>query len=213
MGHKIGVIAQKGGVGKSAVSRCLGAAHAGFGWDVKIGDLDIKQSTCYVWQKRRLSSEVEPVVAVECFGTVSQAMKQADNYDLFIFDDAAHSTRATLEIAQISDMVIIPTGLCLDDMEPCVILANDLVKNGVNKDKIVIVFCRTGDDKDELEESLQYMAQTPYTTIPYPMPEKKSIRRAHEAGLAAIETRYKGPREAAEKMTQALIDKLDELTK
>lgn len=213
MGHKIGVIAQKGGVGKSAVSRCLGAAHAGFGWDVKIGDLDIKQSTSYVWHKRRLASEIKPFVAVECFGTVSQAMKQANHYDLFIFDDAAHSTRATLEIAQISDMVVIPTGLCLDDMEPCVILANDLVKNGVDKDKIVIVFCRTGDDKDELDESLQYMAQTPYTTIPHPMPEKKSIRRAHEAGLAAIETRYKGPRDAAEKMTQALIDKLDELTK
>lgn len=213
MGHKIGVISQKGGVGKSAVSRCLGTAHAGFGWDVKIGDLDIQQSTSYVWQKRRLSSEVEPVVAVECFGTVSQAMKQADNYDLFIFDGAPHATKATLEIAEISDMVIIPTGLSLDDMEPCVILANDLVKNGVNRDKIVFTFCRTGDSKAELEESLQYMAQTPYTAIPHPMPEKTAIRRAHDLGLSAIEAKYKGPREAAEKMVQSLIDKLDELTK
>ncbi|MCG9780462.1 ParA family protein [Photobacterium damselae] len=213
MGHKIGVVSQKGGVGKSAVSRCLGAAHASFGWDVKIGDLDINQSTSYVWQKRRLASEVEPVVAVECFGTVSQALKQADNYDLFIFDGAPHATKATLEIAHASDMVVIPTGLSLDDMEPCVILANDLVKNGVNKDKIVFTFCRTGDSKAELEESLNYMAQTPYTAIPHPMPEKTAIRRAHDLGLSAIEARYKGPREASENLVQALIDKLNELTK
>lgn len=212
MGYKIGVVSQKGGVGKSAVSRCLGAAHAGFGWDVKIGDLDIQQSTSYVWHKRRLSAQVEPVVAVECFGTVSQALKQADNYDLFIFDGAPHATKATLEIAHASDMIIIPTGLSLDDMEPCVILANDLVKNGVNKDKIVFTFCRTGDSKTELQESLDYMAQTPYIAIPHPMPEKTAIRRAHDLGLSAIEARYKGPREAAEILIQALIDKLNELT-
>lgn len=212
MGHKIAVVSQKGGVGKSAVARCLGAAHASFGWDVKIGDLDIQQSTSYVWQKRRLAAELEPVVAVECFGTVNQALKQADNYDLFIFDGAPHATKATLEVAHTSDMVIIPTGLSLDDMEPCVILANDLAKNGVDKDKIAFVFCRTTGSDAELQEAIDYMAQTPYFTVPHPLPEKPSIRRAHDQGLSAIECKYKGPKETAEKMTQSLINKLNELT-
>lgn len=212
MGHKISVVQQKGGVGKSAVSRCLGAAHASFGWDVKIADLDVNQSTSFAWHKRRLASEIEPVVAVEIFGSARQALKQADNYDLFIFDGAPHATKATLEVAHASDMVVIPTGLSLDDMEPCVVLANDLAKNGVDKNKITFVFCRTTGSDSELQEALDYMAQTPYFTIPHPLPEKPSIRRAHDQGLAAIECKYKGPKEAAEMMTQSLINKLNELT-
>jgi len=213
MGKKIGVVSQKGGVGKSTVARALATAYAKFEWDVKIADLDINQSTSYMWQKRRLASEIEPVVSVECFGNVGQALKQADNYDVYIFDGAPHATKATLEIAHASDMVIIPTGLALDDMEPCVILANDLVKQGVNRDKIVFVFCRTGDSKAELQDSFDYMAQTPYKAIEAPLQEKTALRRASDKGQAAIECQYKGPREQAESMVQALIDNLNELTK
>ena len=122
MSYKIGCISQKGGVGKSTVARALATAYASHDWDVKIADLDVSQSTSYQWQKRRLEANITPVVAVEIFGSVKQAMKQADNYDAYIFDGAPHATKATLEIAHISDIVIIPTGLSLDDMEPAVIL-------------------------------------------------------------------------------------------
>lgn len=212
MGYKIAVVQQKGGVGKSTNCRNLAAAHAGFGWDVKIADLDVNQSTSFTWHKRRLAAGVEPVVAVEIFGSASQALKQADKYDLFIFDGAPMANRATLEVALVSDLVVIPTGLGLDDMEPCVILANDLVKNGVDRSKIVFVFCRTTGSDAELQYAIDYMAQTPYFTVPHPLPEKPSIRGAHDQGLAAIECKFKGPRESAERMTQAIIDRLNELT-
>ncbi|OCH60898.1 hypothetical protein A6D98_09875 [Aliivibrio fischeri] len=212
MGRKIGVVSQKGGVGKSTIARALATAFATFEWDVKIADLDINQSTSYQWHKRRLAEKKEPVVAVECFGNVGQALKQADNYDVFIFDGAPHATKATLEIAEVSDMVVIPTGLALDDMEPCVILANDLVKQGINRNKIVFVFCRTGDSKTELKDSFDYMAQTPYKVIEAPLQEKTALRRASDRGLAAIECQYKGPREQAENVIQALMNNLNELT-
>ncbi len=210
MGYKIAVAQQKGGVGKSTTSRNLAAAHAGFGWDVKIADLDVNQSTSFTWHKRRLAAGVEPVVAVEIFGSASQALKQADNYDLFILM-CTNGNRATLEVSLASDLVVIPTGLGLDDMEPCVILDQRLVKNGVDRNKIVFVFCRTTGSDAELQYAIDYMSQTPYFTVPHPLPEKPSIRGAHDQGLAAIECKFKGPREAAEKMTQAIIDRLNEL--
>ena len=211
MGKKIGVVSQKGGVGKSTVARSLATAFAKFDWDVKIADLDINQSTSYQWHKRRLASKIEPIVAVECFGTVGQALKQSDNYDMFIFDGAPHATKATLEISQASDMVIIPTGLALDDMEPCVILANDLVKQGIDRNKIVFVFCRTGNSETELKDSFDYMAQTPYKVIETPLQERTALRRASDKGQAAIECQYKGPREQAENVIQALINNLNEI--
>ena len=83
MGYSIGVVSQKGGVGKSTIARSIATAYAQNEWDVKIADLDINQSTSYQWQKRRLQAQIEPVIQVECFGAVSQAIKQADHYDLY----------------------------------------------------------------------------------------------------------------------------------
>lgn len=212
MGFKIGVVSQKGGVGKSTISRALAAAYAAHEWDVKIADLDINQSTAYQWQKRRLSASIEPVVAVECFGTVGQAVKQADHYDVYIFDGAPHATQATLAIAEASDLVIIPTGFALDDMEPAVILANDLVKKGVPLSRLAFAFCRTGDSEREYQDALEYLAQTPYQVLPGRMQEKTAFRRASDLGLAANECKYKGPREQADQLVQAIMDQLNTLT-
>lgn len=211
MGYKIAVVQQKGGVAKSTTCRNLAVAYSGFGWDVKIADLDVNQSTSFTWHKRRIAAGIEPNVAVEIFGSATLALKQAEKYDVFIFDGAPMANRATLEVSLASDLVVIPTGLGLDDMEPCVILANDLVKNGVDKNKIAFVFCRTTGSDAELQYAYDYMSQTPYFTVGSPLPEKPSIRAAHDAGLAAIECKFKGPREAAEQVTQALINRLDEL--
>ena len=46
-----------------------------------------------------------------------------------VIDGAPHSSKMTKEIAESSDIIIIPTGLSLDDLEPTVLLAHELVKN------------------------------------------------------------------------------------
>ena len=97
MGHKIAFVSQKGGVSKSTLSRALGTTYAAAGWNVKIADLDINQSTSFTWLQRRLKSGVTPEVAVETFGTVASALKVADTYDLMIFDGAPHATKATAD--------------------------------------------------------------------------------------------------------------------
>ena len=211
MSLKIGVVQQKGGVGKSTLARAIATTYATAGWDVKIADLDINQSTSYQWHKRRLSSGIEPVVAVEVFGSVSQALKQSDNYDLFVFDGAPHATRATLDISNTSDLVVIPTGLSLDDMEPAVILANDLVKNGVQPSKIALAFCRIGESEREFEEAKDYLSQTNYHILDGFMQEKTAFRRASDQGKAATESQYKGPKNQADNLIQSVINRIKEL--
>ncbi len=54
----IGVISQKGGVGKSTLSRALAREAAVGGLRVKLADLDTQQGTSSDWHRRRLDAGV-----------------------------------------------------------------------------------------------------------------------------------------------------------
>jgi chromosome partitioning protein len=147
----IGVVSQKGGVGKSTISRLVAREYAAAGWTVKIADLDISQGTSTDWKQRREQNALQPEIAVEPFRTIAQAIKVASLYDLLVFDGPPHSMVGTLEIARTSDIVVLPTGLSLDDLKPTVLLAHELVEAGVVADKIAVGLCRVGDRENEIE--------------------------------------------------------------
>ena len=58
----IGVVSQKGGVGKSTLARLIACNYAASEWMVKIADMDLAQGTCTSWNRRRLQNEIEPKV-------------------------------------------------------------------------------------------------------------------------------------------------------
>ena len=154
MGIVIGVVSQKGGVGKSTIARLVAREFAAQDWSVKIGDLDISQATSFKWRARRLQSGVEPDVPIEQFGRVDQALKATGHHDLLVLDGAPHATAATQQIARSSDLVVIPTGLAVDDLEPGVLLAHDLVKAWLSPWRLVFALCRVGTSDPEIAESL-----------------------------------------------------------
>lgn len=166
MGLIIGVVSQKGGVSKSTLARLLVREFAVIGWKAKIADMDISQGTSFNWASRRLQNHIHPEIPVQQYGSVSKAIVDAVSLDLLVFDGAPHSTTGTKEIAKEiakeSDMIVIPTGLTLDDLEPAVLLAHELVKSGADRKKIVLTLTRTGESKSELQEAKDYLSQTPY---------------------------------------------------
>src|SRR3954452_1817904 len=159
MGIVIGVVSQKGGVGKSTIARLVAREFAAQRWSVKIGDLDISQATSFKWRARRLQNAVEPDVPIEQFGRADQALKIANRYDLLVLDGAPHATAATEQIARASDLVIIPTGLAIDDLEPGVLLAHDLVKAKIQRQRIVFILCRVGTSDGEVADARQYISE------------------------------------------------------
>ena len=206
----VGVISQKGGVGKSTISRLLAREYAIAKWDVKIADLDISQGTSNDWKKRREINEIQPYVAVESFRTVSQALKHAQVHDLMIFDGAPHSTKASNEIAQKSDLVILPTGLSLDDLRPTVLLAHELIEAKIPDDNIVFALCRVGDRANEIEEARSYIKKAGYTTLAGSLPEKTAYRRASDEGKAISEVSYLSLRKRADEVVQDIINRITE---
>jgi len=209
----IGMVSQKGGVGKSTLARLIAREYAQAGWNVKIADLDVSQGTSFNWQARRLQNQIDPSVSVERFGTVDQALKQRDHYDLLILDGPPHSTSGTLRIAEASDLVVLPTGLALDDMEPSVLLAHELVKKGVLKSKIAFAFCRVGESQHEIAEAQEYIGQAGYRVLDGTVPEKIAYRRASDEGKTLTETRFASLNDRGDQLAQNIIDLVTRLHK
>jgi chromosome partitioning protein len=207
----LAVISQKGGVSKSTLARLVAREYSNAGWSVKIADLDVSQGTSFNWQGRRLQAGIEPVIPVERFGTVEQAISSAGQLDLMILDAPPNSTAATLKIARAADIVILPTGLSLDDLQPSVLLAHELAKKGVAKVKIAFALCRVGESHLEIIEAQIYLNDAGYRVLTGSIPEKIAYRRASDEGRALTETRFPTLNDRADRLAQSIIDLVSKL--
>ena len=109
MAYKIAMVGQKGGVGKSTLARIIVVEATKGGLQAKIADMDTQQSTSVHWAARRAERGIEPQIRAEPFRSVDTALKDAEGFDLYIFDGAPHSSQETRQACQASDFVIIPT--------------------------------------------------------------------------------------------------------
>lgn len=209
---KIGVLSQKGGVGKSTLTRALAVEYARNDWEVKIADMDLKQSTSTIWNRKRMNNGFEPKIAVEPFSSVKDALKNEDNFDLIIFDGAGQADLQTLEIAKVCDYIILPTGVTADDLEPQVKLAHELKKKGIARERIGMCLSRVGNSKSELEAAQEYIRSTGYTFLGL-IAEKTSIGQCSDTGLAANETKYESINSIADELIQNIYNHIEQLQK
>ncbi len=204
----IAFLSQKGGVGKSTLSRLIAREYAASGWRVKIADMDLSQATSTNWNRRRIAAELTPEISVEPFGNVQKALAMQDQ-DLVIFDGAPHATKQTLEIALKSSLIIIPTGVSLDDLEPAIRLAHELRANGIEKKKICFALNGVGESEAEIQEAEDYIAQAQYTLLAGYIPEKTAYRRASDQGKALTETKFDSLNTTASTLAQSIVNKIN----
>lgn len=203
----IALVSQKGGVGKSTLSRALAREAAANGLNVKVADLDIQQGTTVDWHRLRLSTGINPSLSVEAFATAAQALAIADQYDLLIIDGPARTSQATLEIARSADLVVQPTGASLDDLRPAVKEFHALSKAGIPKDKLVFALNRIGTDAEEAD-ARQYLEESGYSVLAGCLFERPAYRNAQNTGRSITETRYAGLNERADALLQSITDRI-----
>jgi len=203
----ISCLAQKGGVGKSTLARLVAREYAANDWTVKIADMDLGQGTAYAWHQRRLQAGIAPDVSVEQFGSVFNALKAGEAVDLLVFDGAPAADRQTRQIAEHSDLVVIPSGVALDDLEPTVRLANELQQHCKH---LSLCLSRVGTSTPELNEARGYLGATPHHVLDCHLLERTGYRRASDAGRTATETAYQSLNQRADNLAQAIIDRLSE---
>lgn len=202
----ISLISQKGGVGKSALARLIAVTFANAGWNVKVGDLDTGQGSTAKWKSRRDMNGIQPEIPVEKYATVERAIRDAANFDLMILDGPAFAERRGLTMAQASDLIILPTGYSLDDMEPQIETAYELEDKGINGDKIVFVFCRAEGSESEDTAARNYMKKARVNVLDPVFPERASIRQAHNTGRAASEVAHPSIKNKVMPLAQAIAD-------
>jgi chromosome partitioning protein len=205
----IGLISQKGGVGKSTLSRALAREAAAGGLSVKLADLDIQQATSTNWHRRRLDAAFEPSFSVEAFKTAAQALKAGAQFDCLVIDGPARASAATLEIAKAAAIVVQPTGASADDLHPAVQLFHELVREKVPKSRLVFALCKIGTDAEEAE-ARAYISEAGFQALPGFIPERPAYRQAQNLGLTITETRFPQLNRRADELLQAVVDRLND---
>lgn len=205
----IAFVSQKGGVGKSTLSRALAREAAHNGLKVKIADLDTQQGTSVDWHRTRLQAGIKPAVAAEAFATAAQALKIAEHYDLLIIDGPARTSSGTLDIAKVADLVVQPTGASRDDLLPAVREFHALVQAGIPKDKMVFALNHIGTPAEEAE-ARGYIAEAGYAALEGCLLERPAYRKAQNTGHAVTETSFRNLNSKADALIQALIDRVGE---
>ena len=199
-------LSQKGGITKSEMAKLVAVELARTGLKVLIADMDTSQSTCFRWFQRRIANDQKPFVEAKKFESVQKALDEGKKYEVVIFDGAPHATRMTAQIAKVSTAIILPTSSSIEDLEPQVDLAHELVETGIDSSKLIFVLSRIGNSKVELSEAKQYLKETGYTVLEGFIPERTAFRRNAIYGRALTETKYPKLNERCEKVVQDLIN-------
>ena len=209
MTYVIGMISQKGGVGKSTLARMMAREFVAGGLTAKIADLDTQQQTATHWAGRRAEAGLAPEVQVQSFASVASAMADAPRFDAMILDGKPNASQQTLEIAHAADLCVIPTGPTVDDLHPGVVLAHDLRKRGVRA--IAFAMVKTTASERETEAARAYLAQAGYDVLVGEVPVSTAYGQASDAGRAITETQFRTLNARAARLAQSIIDRMADI--
>ena len=211
MTYIIGIVSQKGGVGKSTLARMIAREFVAGGLRAKIADLDTQQQTCTNWAGRRAENAIEPKLQVQSFATVKTALREASRFDALILDGKPNASDQTIEIAQAADLVVIPTGQTVDDLQPGVILAHALRKKGIAAEKIAFAMFKTTGSGRENMAARQYLSDAGYTVLDGEVSVSTAYGSASDIGRAITKTFFWTLNDRAARLAQSVIDKMAEL--
>ncbi len=208
----IAFISQKGGVGKSTLTRACAIELVKNNYSVKIADLDTQQGTILDWHRLRLDNKIKPNInSVECYNMVSDSLKNSDDFDFLLIDAPARSSKGTYEISKIANIIIQPSGASRDDLRPAVLVFHELIKKGINKNKLFMAFCRVGTDPEYREAQEYIKNDAGYNVLDGCLLEKPSYRQAQNEGKTILENRFNHLNKKADILIQSILDNFKNL--
>lgn len=179
----VSCLSQKGGVGKSTIARLVARTYAVSGWIVMIADFNTTQLTSVKWAQQRAAGDIRPPIRAEAFNQPSRLKRTSA--DLVVVDGRPDSDQSSLDVARVSDLVIIPTGLSNDDLEPQLLFARELVAKGVETGRILFVLNKTTDSPTAVTEARRYLGE--FAVAQQDIIYRTSYQRAQNHGRALSE--------------------------
>jgi chromosome partitioning protein len=204
----IGVVSQKGGVGKSTLCQLIAREAASQGKAAKILDFDTKQMSSVDWVRERLHRDVEPAVEAEPTKDVRKAIKLNRDYDIIVLDGAPGTPKRTTEMIGECDLIILPTGASRADLVPTLALARRLSDIKHDAAGPFFALCRVMTDS-EVAEARSVIGMAGFTTLDGELIERPGYRAAQNVGRSASETAFASLNLRARKLARAILDQLD----
>lgn len=183
----IACLSQKGGVGKSTMARLIAQTYASADWRVKIADFNVRQLTSVDWVAARMKSGIRPEIAAEPYRSVSNFKREP--FDLIVADGKPDSDVSSLEIARVSNLVVLATGLSFDDIKPQLLFAGELISKGVKRERILFVLNKVTESDVTTREVRQVITSgTGYVLAQHELLAKTGYQVAQNAGRSVAET-------------------------
>jgi chromosome partitioning protein len=206
--HVIGVVSQKGGVGKSTLCQLIAREAAAQGRQAKILDFDVKQLTSTDWVRERLERDIEPAIEGEPTKNISRSLKQNRGYDLLVLDGAPGSPKRTARMVPECDLIVLPTGASKADLTPTIALARRIALMPHEAKGPFFALCRVL-TAAEAAEARATIGAAGFETLDGELIERPGYRQAQNIGRSASETAFRSLNAKARKLARAILNRLD----
>ena len=203
----VGVVSQKGGVGKSTLCNLIAREAAASGRQVKILDFDTKQMTSTDWVRARLERALEPEIAAEPVKNIDSALKHNRGYDIIVLDGAAGTPKRTAQLVGACDLIILPTGASRADLVPTLALARRVAELKLATGDLVFALCRISTES-EATEARATIGRAGFETLEGELAERPGYRQAQNIGRSATETGFPSLNDKARRLASAILDRL-----
>jgi chromosome partitioning protein len=204
----IGVVSQKGGVGKSTLCQLIAREAAAQGKQAKILDFDVKQMSSTDWVRERLERGLEPAVDAEPTRNIVKSLKQNRGYEIVVLDGAPGSPKRTAELVPECDLLILPTGASKADLVPTIALAKRIAQMPHQAEGPLFALCRLL-TAAEAAEARATIAAAGFATLDGQLIERPSYRQAQNFGRSISETAFPSLNAKARKLAREILDRLE----
>ena len=204
MASIVAFVGQKGGIGKSTLSRALATSAASAGLKVRTADLDPQQATITVWAQARNRQKLSPPVQVDRFPSMKHALESAEGEELFVLDTPCAISDEIADVAKQAVLLVQPTSPTVDDLYPAVLVFHALERMGTPREKLAFALCRTLAD-EEASDARSYLEGLGYAVLASDIPERLEYRKAMNQGRAITEAEPEDLRARAETMMADLL--------
>jgi chromosome partitioning protein len=200
----VAFVGQKGGIGKSTLSRALATSAARAGLTVRTADLDPQQATITVWAQARERQKLSPPIKVDRFQSAKEALDSVADEEFFVIDTPCAISDQIADIAAQAVLVVQPTSPTVDDLYPAVLVFHALERMGTPREKLAFALCRTLADEEALE-ARSYLEGLGYAVLAGDIPERLEYRKAMNQGRAITEADQEELSTRAETMMADLL--------
>jgi len=198
---------QKGGVGKSTLACAFASYVARAGAQVKLIDFDPQQASAWEWNETRRGLGHSPALDVAEAATSDDVMGLLTGAAVIIVDGPGRASKATLELAKVSHLVVQPTGGSRNDILPAERVFRELIEAGIPRQRLTFALCRIDSDAEE-KGTRAYLESLDYAVLPGCLPSRSGYKVAQNAGFSVLETNYPSLNRKAAELVGALAERM-----